>query len=205
MAPMRRTSRSRRPCARGDVLCAEPGRSHPCPEGVPGRLGKPTSRTASMYVDEKSDEAIVLAKRLNKGRQLVLFGGFALASALVPNDLQERIAGLVKLVKLWGTGNMIKTVMASQAANQDAVGQFAKLERLSASPGAIKEILLLNGQIDVRAILPTVQAPTLVLHRRTDAQVPVELGRDLAAQIPNARFIEYPDGDHAFWSGDAET
>jgi hypothetical protein len=37
---------------------------------VPGRLGKATSRTPSMYVDEKSDEAIVLAKRLNKGRQL---------------------------------------------------------------------------------------------------------------------------------------
>lgn len=34
---------------------------------VPGRLGKATSRTPSMYVDEKSDEAIVLAKRLNKG------------------------------------------------------------------------------------------------------------------------------------------
>jgi hypothetical protein len=38
--------------------------------GVPGRLGKATSRTPSMYVDEKSDEAIVLAKRPNKGRQL---------------------------------------------------------------------------------------------------------------------------------------
>ena len=37
---------------------------------VPGRLGKAISRTSSMYVDEKSDEAIVLAKRLNKGRQL---------------------------------------------------------------------------------------------------------------------------------------
>src|SRR5206468_9185415 len=37
---------------------------------VPGRLGKATSRTPSMYVGEKSDEAIVLAKRLNKGRQL---------------------------------------------------------------------------------------------------------------------------------------
>ena len=37
---------------------------------VPGRLGKATSRTPSMYVDEKSDEPIVLAKRLNKGRQL---------------------------------------------------------------------------------------------------------------------------------------
>jgi hypothetical protein len=37
---------------------------------VPGRLGNATSRTPSMYVDEKSDEAIVLAKRLNRGRQL---------------------------------------------------------------------------------------------------------------------------------------
>ena len=37
---------------------------------VPGRLGKATSRTPSMYVDEKSGEAVVLAKRLNKGRQL---------------------------------------------------------------------------------------------------------------------------------------
>jgi class 3 adenylate cyclase len=32
----------------------------------------------------------------------------------------------------------------------------------------------------------------------------VELGRTMAAQIPNARFIEYPDGDHAFWSGDTD-
>ena len=37
---------------------------------VSGRLGKATSRTPSMYVDEKSDEAILLAKRLNKGRRL---------------------------------------------------------------------------------------------------------------------------------------
>jgi hypothetical protein len=37
---------------------------------VPGRLGKATSRTPSMHVDEKSDEAVVVAKRLNKGRQL---------------------------------------------------------------------------------------------------------------------------------------
>jgi class 3 adenylate cyclase len=43
-----------------------------------------------------------------------------------------------------------------------------------------------------------------VLHRRTDAQVRVERGRDLAANIPGARYIEYPDGDHAFWIGDTE-
>src|SRR5215471_16513835 len=36
LACMERTSRSRRPCARGDVLCAEPGRSHPFPDSCTG-------------------------------------------------------------------------------------------------------------------------------------------------------------------------
>src|SRR5258708_39241837 len=91
MACMGRTSRSRRPCARGEVLCAEPGRSHPCPARVPGRLGKATSRTPSRYVDEKSDEAIVLAKRLNKGRQLAaeVLGG----AALPQGNSREAAAG----------------------------------------------------------------------------------------------------------------
>ena len=133
--------------------------------------------------------------------QLVLFGGFALAASFLSKDLDARLAWLARN---WGTGKMINTVVTSQAANPDAVRQFGKLERLSASPGAINAISQLNAQIDVRAILPTVQVPTLVLHRRTDAQIPVELGRTMAAQIPNARFIEYPDGDHAFWSGDAD-
>ena len=67
---MGRTSRSRRPCARGEVLCAEPGRSHPCPELCAGPAREGISRTPSMHVDEKSDEAIVPAKRLNKESQL---------------------------------------------------------------------------------------------------------------------------------------
>ena len=37
---------------------------------LPGRLGKASSRTPSVHVDEKSDEAIVPTKRPNKGRQL---------------------------------------------------------------------------------------------------------------------------------------
>jgi class 3 adenylate cyclase len=62
----------------------------------------------------------------------------------------------------------------------------------------------LNTLIDVRPILQSVRVPTLVLHRRTDALVPVELGRSLAAQIPGATFIEYPDGNHIFWTSDVD-
>jgi pimeloyl-ACP methyl ester carboxylesterase len=133
--------------------------------------------------------------------QLILFGGFALAPTFLSNDFEQRVA---RITKAWGTGELMKTVVPSQAANQDAVSQFAKMERLSASPGALRAIALLNSQIDIRPILPTLQVLTLVLHRRTDARVPIKVGRDLAARIPNARFIEYPDGDHAFWSGNAE-
>ena len=133
---------------------------------------------------------------------LVLVGGFARAADRVPADAWE--ARLPQLVKGWGAAEMMKIVVQSQATNPEAVAQFAKFERLSSSPGALRTILSLNRQIDVTSILPTVQVPTLVLHRQTDAQVSVTLGRKLAAEIPGAKLIEYPDGDHAFWTGDTE-
>ena len=82
--------------------------------------------------------------------QLILFGGFALAPASRPDELERRIAGIVKS---WGSGEVGKTVIPSQAANGNAVAQFAKLERLSASPGAVRALMFLNAQIDVRSIL----------------------------------------------------
>jgi pimeloyl-ACP methyl ester carboxylesterase len=133
---------------------------------------------------------------------LVLIGGFARAADRIAADAWE--AALLQRVKNWGSGDMIKAAIGSQATNPDAVAQFAKFERLSSSPGAFRTILLLNRQIDVTSILPTVRVPTLVLHRRTDVQMPVAHGRNLAAQIPGAKYIEYPDGDHAFWSGNTE-
>jgi class 3 adenylate cyclase len=48
---------------------------------------------------------------------------------------------------------------------------------------------------DVRPILPSIQQPTLVLHRRGDRSVPMAEGRAVAAAIPNAKFIAL-DGDH---------
>src|SRR6476659_7531661 len=98
--------------------------------------------------------------------QLVLFGSFAAKSAFQTGELEERIA---RIVKAWGTAEMMKTVIPSQTS-QDAINQFAKLERLSASPGAVRT--LLNAEIDVRSILPAVQVPTLVLHRNKDARIP---------------------------------
>jgi pimeloyl-ACP methyl ester carboxylesterase len=103
---------------------------------------------------------------------LILFGGFACWGDLAISE--ERIE---QRVKAWGTGGMIKGVSPSQAANPDAVAQFAKFERLSASPGTYKAFVSMNTMIDVRSILSSVRVPTLVLHRSGDLMIPVEHGR----------------------------
>jgi pimeloyl-ACP methyl ester carboxylesterase len=130
--------------------------------------------------------------------RLILFGGYVTRRDVkIAEILEQR-------VKFWGTGAMLKRVAPSLAADPAAVAQFAKFERLSASPGAVKAFTMLNSQIDVSSILPAVRVPTLVLHNQGDAQVPVEHGRELAACIPDANLIEYPGGDHMFTTGEVE-
>lgn len=130
--------------------------------------------------------------------KLILFGGYVKRSDMNITEVVEQ------RVKVWGTGAMLKRIAPSLAADPAAVAQFAKFERLSASPGAVKSFTMLNWQIDVSSILPAVRVPTLVLHRQGDLQIPVEHGRELAACIPDAKFIEYPGGDHTYATGDVE-
>ena len=130
--------------------------------------------------------------------RLILFGGYVTRRDLNIAELVEQ------RVKFWGTGAMLKRVAPSLAADSAAVAQFAKFERLSASPGAVKSFTMLNSQIDVSFILPAVRVPTLVMHNKGDVQVPVEHGRELAARIPEAKLIEYPGDDHLFTTGDVE-
>ena len=106
---------------------------------------------------------------------------------------------------VWGTGIFVKRMVSAQhPVSAETMEIFGRLERSSASPGAFKAIMLMNAAIDVRSILPTIRVRTLILHRKTDAVVPVEKGRELAMLIPGAEYTEYPEGDHAFCVGDTE-
>jgi class 3 adenylate cyclase len=58
--------------------------------------------------------------------------------------------------------------------------------------------------LDVRDVLPSIQAPTLVIHRRGDRMIRVEHGRYLAEHIPDARLVELPGDDHLFYFGDTD-
>jgi class 3 adenylate cyclase len=54
----------------------------------------------------------------------------------------------------------------------------------------------MNAQADVREVLPSIQCPTLVVHRSGDRDARVEEGRYIAERIPGARFVELPGDDH---------
>jgi class 3 adenylate cyclase len=92
----------------------------------------------------------------------------------------------------------------SKAGDERYVEWFGRLERLSASPGAAAMLARMNGQIDVRHVLPSVTVPTLVIHRRDELVVDVDEGRYIAEWIPDAKYVELEGVDHWPWLGDTD-
>jgi pimeloyl-ACP methyl ester carboxylesterase len=75
---------------------------------------------------------------------------------------------------------------------------FNDLQRKTTSPECAARYFEVVGNLDVRELLPQVEAPTLVMHVRDDLMAPIEAGRQMAAGIPGARFIALPGRNHLF-------
>ena len=106
----------------------------------------------------------------------------------------------------WGqqAEGLVELFTPSFADDPEAVEFTARMERSAASPAMVQQIFEMFLDIDVRAILPTIHVPTLVLHRRGDRVVNRRAGKELAGQIPRARYVEVPGIDHLPWAGDSE-
>jgi class 3 adenylate cyclase len=92
----------------------------------------------------------------------------------------------------------------SRAEDRTYLEWSAAVNRLGASPGAAVALLRMNAEIDIRAILPSIRVPTLVIHRDGDEWCPVQGGRYLARHIPGARYVELPGTDHSLWAGNSD-
>jgi len=122
-----------------------------------------------------------------------------------PEDaLRESAAEFI--APYWGqqAEGLVELFAPSLADGPQTVDFFGRLERSAASPGMVRQLFEMFLDVDVRAILPTIKVPTLVLHRRGDRVVNRRAGEELAAQIPGARYVELPGIDHAPWAGDSE-
>ncbi len=105
----------------------------------------------------------------------------------------------------WGSAAPTLAIMDPSVADKEGyLAWVSGYQRATASPGTIGPMVRMLLATDVRAVLPAIRVPTLVLHRADDAYVRADHGRYLADHIPGARYVELPGADHTPELGDAD-
>ncbi|OFW48366.1 MAG: hydrolase, partial [Actinobacteria bacterium RBG_16_67_10] len=134
-------------------------------------------------------------------RALVLHGSYA--KRIWSDDYPwaptwaERVENAAEIERTWGENVELATMIPH--ADPAMAAWFQRRGRASLSPAGARDLILMNSKPDVREVLPSVQCPTLVLHRTGDLDCPVEGGRFMAERIPGARFVELPGDVHVPW------
>ena len=120
---------------------------------------------------------------------LVVLEGYAAGLAEAADAAMEA-AMQEALLAMWGTGEVQHVLNPDMPWNDDVRAAWARHERLAASPRAVRELMPLIFQLDVRDVLPSIRVPTLVLQHADDALGTPALGRYIADHVPDARYVE---------------
>jgi pimeloyl-ACP methyl ester carboxylesterase/DNA-binding CsgD family transcriptional regulator len=170
------------------------------------------SRQLEAVIDAVGEAAIVLAsscsclaasqlavRRPQAVSKLVYFGGYA-----ARDDIPEATkSSLIEFVRTnWSLGAQMLAGLFDPHAGGDEIAEYTRLQRRAASAEAAAVFLALDLDADAREVLPDVNTPALVLHRRGDRTVPFARGRELAALLPNARFVPLSGDSHLPWRDD---
>jgi class 3 adenylate cyclase len=115
----------------------------------------------------------------------------------------ETSRGILDTIDHWGEGETMRWIAPTLADNQALRRFWGMFERASASPGMARALWEAVQRVDVRAALPTISVPTLVLHH-ANTSIPATQGKLVAEQIPGARYVELPGRDHLPGAGDPE-
>ncbi len=132
--------------------------------------------------------ALFAATHPSRTSALVVLDGFADAGGtlLVHDETQAA------RVRMWGTGEHIHVMNPDMPWNEEIRASWARMERLAGSPRTVALMMSLVVGMDVRAVLPTVRVPTLVLQHSDDVIVPPAKGKYIAEHIPDAKYVELP-------------
>jgi DNA-binding SARP family transcriptional activator/pimeloyl-ACP methyl ester carboxylesterase len=160
-----------------------------------------SSRAVVLGVSGGAATALRLAAgHPDRVRELVLHGGFA--RSLVDTDYdvgwdRETVEAFAKdLESGWGTGVHLDFYAPSIAKRPGVQDYWARYQLLSASPTSAMHFFWTSIEADVRNVLPTISAPTLVVHAARDVIVPVGQARYMAERIPGAQFVTLDSDVH---------
>jgi pimeloyl-ACP methyl ester carboxylesterase/DNA-binding CsgD family transcriptional regulator len=139
------------------------------------------------------------AKHPDRVTKLALFGAFAHGEEIAPRPLREALVATVRAH--WGAGSRALADVWLPGARPELRDRFARLQRASAEAEVAARTLETIYATDIRAQAARVHAPALLIHRRDDRAIPYELGRSLAATLPNARLVTLDGEMHLPWLG----
>jgi class 3 adenylate cyclase len=166
-------------------------------------------RAAIMGAGEASPMAELFAATYpERTSALVVANGTARISAApgyeigAPPELQERFTSMAE--ESWGRGDIAAAINPSIAGDSAALAAWGRFFRLSASPATAAAVMRMLFEIDVRDVLSTIRAPTLVVHRQDNPIITVDQGRYLADHIEGARFVAVPGADYGLAVGDID-
>jgi pimeloyl-ACP methyl ester carboxylesterase len=103
-------------------------------------------------------------------------------------------AMVARAAELWGTEAIAGINAPSRAGDERFLRWSARLQRAIASPRVVRAYLQALLEVDVRPVLPLIQAPTLVLQGDRD-EVTLQHGAAVAAALPQGRLAVLP-GTH---------
>jgi class 3 adenylate cyclase len=101
---------------------------------------------------------------------------------------EQRAESLDRMRAGWGTGARVVSLLGGRASERD-LKWSARLERLAASPGTAAALYQMQGDVDVRPVLGSIQSPTLVMHRSGEQFIDIRHSEYLAEHIPGAKLI----------------
>jgi class 3 adenylate cyclase len=178
------------------------GASDPVEPGALPTLEQWTDSITAVLDDLGSTEAVLLAidgslataamfagTYPSRTTALLVLEGYADAgdrTALVGEEV------VAVMDAMWGTGEFQHATNPDMPWNEEIRAAWARHNRLAASPRTIALILPLVIKLNVRAILPTVRVPTLVVQHADDPFATPAMGKDVADHIPGAKYVELP-------------
>lgn len=147
------------------------------------------------------------ARHPERVTRLIFTGAFANGWPAPGDTVQELYNALLTLTRLgWGRDNPAFRQLWSTLFRPDAdsveMDWLNELQRVSTSAENAVRMMAEFPHIKIVDLLPKISCPTLVMHSRDDAAVPVREGRMVAARIPGARFVELPSRSHMVGPGD---
>jgi class 3 adenylate cyclase len=133
--------------------------------------------------------ALFAATHPSRTTALVVLEGYASGETRPEGRDEEAVNAMAAM---WGTGEFEHLINPDMPWNEEIRASWALMERLAASPATVALIMAFVSELDIRALLPTVRVPTVVVQHADDPTIPPAMGKYVADRISGAKYVELP-------------